>query len=215
MDDLQHQIPSVVFRVTVDGAARADVTVYLDDKQLFTELPPKALELNPGQYRFKLVWGELPPVERVIAISEGEKYAPVVVAFENPGKPTAPSTATPTPVVQEPTFRTIESRPITWPTYALAGVGALGTIGFIGFGLSTSALESELRDSCSPTCTDSQVESVQKRAIMADVSLGVGIAALAVAGTLYLTRPTEEVQVEARILPHPGGAQGSLLWSWY
>lgn len=212
MDDLQHQIPSVAFRVTVDGAARADITVYLDDQQLFTQLPTKALEINPGEHRFRFVWGELPPIERVVSISEGEKYAPLVVAFETPSQAEPPPS--PAPITGEPLFQTVESRPVTWPTYVLAGVGALGTIGFVGFGLSTASLESELRDSCSPTCTEAQVGRVERRALMADVSLGVGLAALAVAGTLYFTRPTESVQIQARILPRGGGAQGQIHWSW-
>ena len=88
--------------------------------------------------------------------------------------------------------------------------------GFVGFGLATRSLESHLQDTCSPRCTDSQVDAVDRRALFADVSLGVGVAALAVAGTLYFTRPaeTETVRLEASVLPYGGGAQGSILLPW-
>lgn len=201
IDELRSQIPSVVFRISVDGEARSDVAASMDGLELFSEIPTRALEVNPGKHRFVFRFGELDALERQVTITEGEKLVPVSAAFSStPAE--QPAEAEPPPVVAE-------HRPVPLPVYLLAGVGALGLGGFMGFGLATRSKEGELRSSCSPSCAQSEIDALEIRALVADISLGIGIAALAAATTYYFLRPTESVEVAAMLAPH-GGVQSQL-----
>lgn len=201
IDELRSQIPSVVFRISVDGEARSDVAASMDGQELFSEIPTRALEVNPGKHRFVFRFGELDAIERQVTITEGEKLVPVSAAFsstpaEQPAEAESPPVAT-------------EHRPIPLPVYVLAGVGALGLGGFMGFGLAARSKEGELRSSCSPACAQSEIDALENRALAADISLGIGIAALAAATTYYFLRPSESVELTAILAPH-GGVQSQL-----
>lgn len=215
-DELQRRIPSVVFRFTVDGTDRRAVNLYLDGKKLFDQLPTRALQLNPGRHTFMFVYPGLPQIERVLTIRQGETYRPVEVEVESPAQTEPVSTTTaatktgPPPVSK---VRTVESRPVPWTVYALGGIGVAGGLGFAALGLAATSLERDLRDSCSPNCSKSQVDDVRTRETLADVSLGVGVAGLVAAGAVYLTRPSKTVRVDAGALP-TGGIYGRVAWVW-
>ena len=59
----------------------------------------------------------------------------------------------------------------------------------IVLGLRARSGEEDLK-SCDPACSDGAVESVQKRYLFANLSLGVGVAALGAATWLLLTAPS-------------------------
>ncbi len=205
LDELRAPVPSVVLRVTVDGAPTSNVRVFVDDQLRFSELPSRALELNPGKHQLRFQHEELPDIERELTIAEGEKLVVVAVAFTSrkAASGTSPgSTSVPSP-------RAAIHRPVPWSVYALTGLGAAGVAGFVGLGLATRKRENELRGSCSPSCTEAQIDSVRDRATMADVSLLVGGAALALAATVYVLRPAESVQIVAVVTP-AGGVQSQL-----
>jgi hypothetical protein len=63
--------------------------------------------------------------------------------------------------------------------------------GFVGLGLSSKALEQDLERSCAPFCTDSQIDRVQQRALLANVSLGIGLGSLAAAAVVYFLSAPE------------------------
>lgn len=195
IDELRSQVPSVVFRISVDGEARSDVEATMDGQDLFSEMPTRALEVNPGKHRFIFRFGQLDPIERQVTITEGEKLVPVSAAFSS-----APAETTEV----EPPPATAEHRPIPLPVYVLSGVGVLGLGGFVGFGLATRSKEGELRSSCSPSCAQSEIDALENRALLADISLGIGVVALAAATTYYFLRPTESIAVAAMLAPHGG-----------
>ncbi len=192
LDELEAQVPSVVFRVTVNGERRSDVAAFIGDRQLFAEIPEGAVTLNPGRHRIRFQIGTLTPVEREIELAAGEHARPIAVAFDAPNYLSSEGSvgATNTP-----------NAPIPWPVYGLAGVGVAGLGGFVGFGLATRSRESELRASCSPFCTSEQIDSVNQRAMIADISLGVGVAAFALAATVYLLLPSKAIRVGTAVLP--------------
>jgi hypothetical protein len=195
-DELRSQIPTVVFRMTVDGVQRSDVQVTMDGKTLFSEVPTTAFELDPGRHHFTFRHGELGRVERRLTITAGEKLVAIVVQF------TTHATSEEPPAPGESTPPVVERRPVPVPVYLLSGIGVLGLGGFIGFGLATRSKENELRSTCSPACAQAEIDSLNRRATMADVSLGVGAVAFAAAVTYYLLRPTETVQAGVAVLPN-------------
>jgi hypothetical protein len=54
-----------------------------------------------------------------------------------------------------------------------------------------------LRNSCAPKCSDSAVSQVRTKLLVADISLGVGVVSLAVAGYLLLSAPHHEEPAHA------------------
>jgi hypothetical protein len=201
LEEVRAQVPSVVFRVTVDGETRSEVSAFLGDRKLFSEIPPRAMEFDPGKYRFRFDYGKLPSIERDITIAEGERFLPIAVAFETPNRTPPKQGRPPSGAAPESAPVSVDRRPVPWPVYALAGLGVVGVGGFVGFGLASRSKESDLKSSCSPTCTPKQIDSAHKPAILADISLGVGAAAMVAAATYYLLRPTQSVRVGAVILP--------------
>lgn len=195
LDELRTQVPSVIFRITLDGVPRSDVDVVMDGRTLFSEVPTRAFDINPGKHHFEFRHGQFMPVDRDVMITEGDKLVPITVRFA----PTVAAEEEPSP--KKATAPAAEQRPVPVPVYLLSGVGALGLGGFIGFGLATHSKENTLKSTCSPRCSQSEIDSVHSRAVTADISLGVGIAAFAAAATYYLLRPSESIQLGLAVLP--------------
>ena len=67
------------------------------------------------------------------------------------------------------------------PSYVLAGVAAVGAGSFAFFALSGKSKEDDL--ACSPGCPDDRLDPITRDYLIADISLGVSVVALA--GSLY------------------------------
>ena len=194
LDTLREEVPTAVLRVTVDGAPRADVEVVMDGKPLFSEVPPRAFDLNPGSHRFVFKHGQLAAIERDVTITEGDKLVSIVVHFTAlPATDESPVSSSSKPVETDH-----RATPLAF--YVLSGVGIVGLGGFVGFGLATRSKENELRSTCSPGCSQSAINGVVHRATIADISLGVGAAALAAAAATYLFFGTTESAPVAAVL---------------
>jgi hypothetical protein len=64
-------------------------------------------------------------------------------------------------------------------------------------------------DSCDQPgrfCTDSEKSSIRTRALVADISLGIGIGAAVAAVVLYFKTPVEILPVTPSVSAVPGGA---------
>ena len=186
LDTLRNEIPTAVFRVTVDGEPRVDVEVVMDGKPLFSAVPMRAFDLNPGNHRFQFRHGTLAPVEREVTVTEGDQLVPITIHLVT--SPAADQS------LAAPSSRVVASdrRSVPLTAYVLSGVGVLGLGGFVGFGLATRSKESELRSTCSPACSQADIDQVEHRARFADISLGVGVVALAAAAASYLFFGTAE-----------------------
>jgi len=66
-----------------------------------------------------------------------------------------------------------------------ASLGGLGLLSFTGFAVVTAVHHGNLTSSCSPGCSASAIAEGETYALIADISLGVGVAA-AVAGAILL-----------------------------
>jgi hypothetical protein len=195
LDELRTEVPSVIFRITLDGTPCFHVEVVMDGRTLFSEVPTRAFDIDPGKHLFEFRRGQFMTVNRQVTITEGDKLIPIAVQFAS----AVASEAEPAP--RRPPAAIAEQRPVPVPVYLLSGVGVLGLGGFIGFGLATHTKENALKSTCSPRCSQSEIDSVHSRAVTADISLGVSVAAFAAAATYYLLRPTESVQVGLVVLP--------------
>jgi hypothetical protein len=111
-----------------------------------------------------------------VLLAAGEKSRLIELRVEAPkAEPEKSSTGS-------TTHAATDSRGIPTGAWLLGGVGvvALGSFGY--FGLSAKS-ELDKLDSCSPSCARSQSDTGRRDALFADVSLGIGVVALAGAVT--------------------------------
>lgn len=179
--ELENEVPSVLVRV-LDGAGReiVDAGVTLDGKPFEALRSGLAVELNPGSHVFEIAHGSGPPVRRDIVLYEGQKARLVDFSLEQ-----APP---PAPRRVPPADRLTESPGPPTLVYVLGGVGVAGLVGFGALGLSAHGSYYDLERTCGQSCPEGKVDSVKRRALLADLSLGVGVVALG-AAAYFLFRP--------------------------
>jgi hypothetical protein len=222
-DEIAAQLPSIVFRVDGDDSnSSRKVKIYVDDELRFQVVPNRAVDFNPGTYRFRFVTDGKPPIEHEIVLGEAEKFRNVTIKFAS-DQDQKPSVA---PVSQDaakagtslpPTPpATVVSRPTPLASYIFAGLGVAATINFAVWGLSTKSLKSDMENKCAPDCEQSAIDRLRLRAAIADASLGVGVVSFATATIVYLLRPTisTPVEVNVGVLPQ-GGLAGSIRWNGF
>jgi len=185
LSEVEASLPSLVLVAKRGGNETEMVRVFYDDEPLVEELDGKAVPVDPGQHTLKLVTQGAEPKTVKIVIREGEKNRQIVVEFSPPPEPTIQPVKASAPL---PTNVATRSR---WPDFALAGVGVAGVAGFVTFGLLGNSQVSDRERTCAPTCNHSQVDSIRTKYLLADVSLGVGVVALAVSGYLLFS-PTHK-----------------------
>jgi len=181
--EVGRSLPSVVVTARARGADVVDVKVTVDGKLMSEKLSGAALDLDPGEHRFRFESPPWPVVERTILVSEGIKDRPIDVELAPPDPVASPASP------PRPPFR-LQQFDYVLGAVAVAGLGAFGY--FAGSGLYE---RKDLLEHCAPFCKPHEVEGVRTRLIAADVSLGVVLAALVVDVYLHATRP---VEAEAR-----------------
>lgn len=191
---LEQTTPSVVVEVRVDGKMALDAKVFLDDQPI--EDLTHAVKANPGRHVVRVELEGFPTREQEVVLQEGQRMRLVPVEFrtEQPEATALPSeSASPAPQYE---------RPVPVLVYPLLAVGVGGLASFGVFSYLGKSEQKELEDICKPWCQDSDMKTMKQNYLVADISLGVGGAALLGAGILYLARPRVE-------LPHPamGGAK--------
>jgi hypothetical protein len=199
--DVERRQPTVIFRAqTAEGSdmtgAQISIDGTLEPHALGTPIP-----LNPGEHTVHAEHAGMNPVDIRVAIIDGEKgrvvpirFAPIAVAA-----PLAPV------VVARPET----ARGVSPLTVIFAGLGVVGVGGFAGFGLKAQSDLSNLRETCAPYCSSSALDSVKREALVADISLGVGVVALGVAAYTLFARhdpPAIEKGATIDVRPVAGGA---------
>ena len=98
-------------------------------------------------------------------------------------------------------------------SYVAAGIGAVALTSFAYFGLSATSDAATLRSECAPSCPSERVDAVRSKLVVANVSLGVGVVSLGVAGLLWLLQspsaPKAASALRIDVVPplHGSGAQ--------
>ena len=221
LDEVALQIASVVVHVdTGDSSPPHDVKVYIDGNLRFESIPNRAIELNPGTYRFRFEVEGRQPVELEVTVEEAEKFKNVTVKYSAPeknpnglsGGSSNSSSRSPISVSFAPSSKGPE-RPVPTATYIFAGLGAAAAINFAFWGISAQSLKGELEDKCAPNCEQVYIDRIRTRALVADISLGISVASFATAAITYFARPqaqsTQPLDVGFGVLPG-GGLVGQL-----
>jgi hypothetical protein len=198
--ELQSEIPTVVFAARSGGHDVPEVRVSAGDRLLTSRIDGRQIELDPGEYDFQFVAPEMRALEQHFVVARGERNRLIQVELE--------SSATPVPEIEPAPLPPAHRRSLLLPGF-FAGLGGLGVVGFATLGAWGRANESKLETTCSPRCSESQVSSVRTKYLLADVSLGVGVASLGLAAYFALAGHGTEAPARAAnvaVTPCPGGA---------
>jgi hypothetical protein len=75
-------------------------------------------------------------------------------------------------------------------SWILGGVALVGAGGFVYFGLGAKQDVDAMRSSCAPLCDPARVDAAKRDALLANISFGLGAAALVTAGVLvFVSQP--------------------------
>jgi hypothetical protein len=191
LDEVNSDLPTVVFSAKdTNGRSLEGVVVFVDDEPTSVPTSWRAVALDPGPHRVRFVRAGSPPVEANVTVAMGERDRPVVGTFQAP----------PAPPPSRP-----ETRSVSPWVFALGGVSALAFASFGYFGVTGLQEKDQLRGQCAPFCTDDQISDLKTRYTIADVSLAVGVVALA-AATYVLFASGSTSRASARLGPWLHGA---------
>jgi hypothetical protein len=182
LGEIAHDLPSIVVDAKDStGNAPADVVVTIDGTPYAPGLDGKPIELDPGEHTLRFELEGATPIEKREFLEKGSGAKKLRLTFESTAL--APVEAPPTEdAAPEPASKT-NLRPYA---YIAGGVGAAGLIGFAVFGAMGKGKQSDLESTCSPNCTQDEIDSVKSKFLIADISLGVGIVGLGTGVALFL-----------------------------
>jgi hypothetical protein len=216
---LDSDIPSVVPVAThKSGKPYQHVQVTLDGEPFCSSLDGRALQVDPGMHEFVFTTDKgLTATEKVL-ILQGDRNRRIGVSLgkhretADVGDPALPAEGAqdktageaapeadhhPSNAPAEPPAEAAPKKGVPALSWVLGGVGVLGGGGYVL--LSTwGKKDNEALRQCAPSCAQSSVDRVKQRYLAADISLGVGVAALGSALVVYALRGPREESVPAQ-----------------
>lgn len=192
---VEASLPTVVPRAR-DAAGRdlADVRVFVDGQLRAERLDGRALPIDPGEHRVRFERAERAhgarPIEVRVVARQGERDRPVDVVFPAPPAPPPLTGGAPAPPARPARGRRVAG-------WIAAGTAAAAAGGFAFLGLRARGAVDDMRRDCAPGCPRSRVDAAERDALLANVSLGVGAAALGTAAWLFWVAPSGEGVVVA------------------
>jgi hypothetical protein len=192
MNEVEGNLCSVVFALSDEaGADILDARVLANERVVAERTDGRAVLLDPGRYTFKFEAKGYAPVLQTIAMRQSEKNRFVRLQLHRLGPERAASTLTREPA-QPASAPPARQRPVAVVTLILGGT-ALASVGaFAYFGLRGRGQEHDI-DHCTTNCQALQ-DSGRRNYLIADISLGVGLAAAVSAALVYVfaeSRPVE------------------------
>lgn len=213
VEDVDREMPTLSFRAKDEtGREILDAQVLVDDKPFEGAIQSKAAPIDPGSHKVRVVRKDGKSLEDTILVRASEKDRIVELAFpaarvETP-PPVVPVAPPPKPAAASAGFH------VPWYAWIGVGVGAAGGVGTVAFALSAKSDEDGYRGTCAPACNESDKSGVQTKVVLANVSMGVGIAGLgfAVLSTVFANlggKEKAQAALPARVVPSlalsPGG----------
>ena len=176
LHDAEAHTPRLTLRVNDDrGTPLPGAQVHLDGLEV--TLPPSTpLEVDPGKH---VVRADFAGRRELAEVDVTEGVRPVTLTLDLRSR--------------------VEARPAPKLAYGLGAASGVAAIAFAVFGTSALVQAGHL-DACRPYCAAERKAPFDAAVIGADISAGVGAAALLGAVIVYLARPTvtREVRVSSR-----------------
>jgi hypothetical protein len=172
LEEWQKKIPSVTVHSEDTGAT----SLTIDGNSAPLDTPQ---QIDPGRHTVKVEYdGNRKPFQGDVNIQPSETKTVLARAHVDPPPPPPKIT-----------------RPIPVPVFVLGGVFVLGVASWATFGLMAKSDTDQLEQECAPACKEEDKDSAYTKALVADISLGVGILAAAGAAYFFFTRPTKVTPV--------------------
>ncbi|MFO0548799.1 MAG: hypothetical protein U0271_10450 [Polyangiaceae bacterium] len=186
LEDVERATPTLVFEVRDERGTEVVEASVFDGEELLTErIDGKAVAIDPGEHTFTAKLGpdkEITTAPVTLVVREGEQARLVVLGKKAEDKPAASGGG---------------------PHPAFWAVGALGVVGlglFAGLGGAGLAARADLDEqNCKPNCDPDEVDRIRALFLGADISLGVGAAALVTATILYFALPAPSSTAAASV----------------
>jgi hypothetical protein len=192
---VESETPSlVVLAKDAQGRDVVDLRVTIDDGLVvLPKVDGQPIPLDPGRHIVRYEASGGVETETTVVLGTGEKNRILTLPIAKPTSGAAPPLPAPAPAPPEsPTNNPPKTviRPIPMTTYVLGGVAVASIASLAYFGLQAESEFSRIRsDGCAPRCPPSEVNDGRRDADIADVSLGVAVAAAAATVWIVLARP--------------------------
>lgn len=170
--EVDEALPTLVLSASVDGKDVTDANVTLDGERLTSGLDGRAISVDPGPHVARFERSNGGTVEVKLVAREGEKNRLVTGAFV--------LARSPSPQVKNEG----SSFPYVPVAFATTGLLALGGAFLMHVDMTDRA--NELGTTCAPACAQSDRDALSDNLALRNVSIGVGVGALAVAVVTYV-----------------------------
>ncbi len=232
---LEAAVPTIVFAVQdAAGNELRAVVVSMDGEPLVGKLDGTAVEVDPGEHLFRFDVAGAGSVDKPLVIREGEKNRQerILLGVTAPAGPTPPPPASPTPPPPSASLPATTPPPSTAPAsvpsaqpgglggqrvaslvIAGAGIAAIG-VGSV-FGWMAHAQWEQAKTDCGAGCppssqAQSEAGSAHTAATVADVTYGLGGAAIIAGVVLWVLAPSSKPTTALSLAPFSmGAAQGA------
>jgi hypothetical protein len=204
LPEVEAETPSVILVAkSRDGSDLTDVEVRIDQESDTHRIDGQSIPLDPGEHVFTFQRGDERKEQKVV-LSARQKDRQVEVSFGKVEDVPKPVAARPKP----------GKKNVPVGVYVLGGVGvvALGSFGY--FGITALRDKKDLEELCAPQCTQDEKESVDRKLLIADISLGVAVVSLGAATWIFLANRGESGEVAVHAQPAPGGGRANVRWSF-
>ena len=182
MSEVLGSLPSVVPGAKDrKGRDIVDVRLTVDGKVTTELFDGKPIVLDPGVHAFHFETKGAPAVDEQVVVKPGEKNRLVTVTFVTPEEPASGAVKQSGNTGSSPDQ---SSPPIAADVIGGRGVVALGVALVVDLGANSDARD--LRNTCAPKCTVSDVDDVQKKYTIAGVTAVVGGALLITGIVLFV-----------------------------
>jgi hypothetical protein len=172
LTDIEAQIPSIVVRVLdTSGNDRTDLRASVDGKQL--KLDGKPAPLDPGEHVIAVDTPEGARKEQKVLVVVREKSR--LITLQIAARPLSDSAIAPSPESSEPPARPEPAR-IPLGAFVVGGVGVIALGSALYFGLAAKSDYDRLDRECAPRCNPDDTQAARRKAVVSDVSLGIGVA---------------------------------------
>jgi hypothetical protein len=176
LEEIESEVPSVSFEVRSEGKVLGGVRVFEGDRLLVERVDGAVVELDPGAHWLRFEADGLEPVTKPIVVARSEKNQRFSIELPAPQAKRA--------AAERP--RAGETAAPSAAPWIAGAVGVAGMTAFAILGASGLSQEASLEQSCAPNCNEADLRSVQTKYLLADISLGVGIAGFVVGGYFLL-----------------------------
>jgi hypothetical protein len=193
-----------------DGKELTSVAVFIDGVRATDRLDGRPIEIDPGERAMRYESADGSVITETMLVRQGEKERLISIRFAS--KAPVPATAAPSASAATPAAPAAPPKPGGMRRtlgYAFAALGVIGAGGFAYFGLTGLGKEKDLQ-ACEPRCSQSDVDGLKTRYLMADISAGIGVLGLGLATWMFLSTPspsTDKAAASARVQANvvPGG----------